>query len=351
VIFTMPYQISTNSVSASLRQSILKLQAEFAERSTEIATGKHKDVGLFLGRQSGSLVSLKSEQAYFETLIETNNLASLRLGTTQTLLDRIQDSAESVLNALIVNDGLPANAGALEAVGRSELNALIAAMNSSLQGIFLFAGINSDTKPVTDYFATGAVSKAAVDAAFQAAFGVTQDDANVAGISGTDMQDFLDGQFAALFEPSGWSANWSSAADETLTQQVTATQWVETSISANAEPFRKIAAAYTMLADLGTSKLGADALGAVTETAIDLLRSGIAGVTQLGTNAGFAQSSVRDATTQLSVQLDLFASQIGLLENVNPYEAASSITELQTQLEMSFALTARIQELSLAYYL
>lgn len=347
----MMYQISTQSISSSLRQSILKLQSELAARSTELSTGKHADNGLFLGAQSGTLVSLEAESSLLQAMIGTNETASTRLGTTQTVLEQLQTSAERQLNMLIANNSTAANAQMIEASGKAELEALIANLNSSLQGNFLFAGTNTSTKPITDYFGTSAASKQAVDNAFSATFGMSQSSPGVGSITGTDMQNFLDNQFASLFQGANWTSDWSSAADDTLTQRITGPQWVSTSVSANAIPFKDLARAYTMIADLGTENLGAEALRAVTGTAQNLLRSAIADLTQLRTSVGMVQSSIKDADNRLTIQTDLLATQVSKLDSVNTYEVATRLTELQTQIETSYSLTSRIQRLSLVNFL
>jgi flagellar hook-associated protein 3 FlgL len=49
--------------------------------------------------------------------------------------------------------------------------------------------------------------------------------------------------------------------------------------------------------------------------------------------------------------VDLFQNNISDLEGVDPYEAATRVSLLQQQIETSYALTARMQQLSLVKYL
>ena len=51
------------------------------------------------------------------------------------------------------------------------------------------------------------------------------------------------------------------------------------------------------------------------------------------------------------MQIDIIATHIGALEAVDPYEASTRVSTLMTQIETSYALTARIQRLSLLNYL
>lgn len=53
----------------------------------------------------------------------------------------------------------------------------------------------------------------------------------------------------------------------------------------------------------------------------------------------------------MNTQIDLFNRHIVDLEGVDPYEAANRVNDLLTHIQTSFALTARIQQLSLLNFL
>ncbi len=66
---------------------------------------------------------------------------------------------------------------------------------------------------------------------------------------------------------------------------------------------------------------------------------------------GIAQERVKNANGRMSIQIDIMTNQIGLLEGVDPYEAQTRVSALTTQVETAYAMTARIQNLSLLKYL
>ena len=345
--------VSTSAMASVQRQAILRAQAELSTTQKEITTGRRADVGLTLGGQTGQVVSLRQEHARIETLVTTNKLAGSRLETTQVSLDHLRGTANEFLGALVAVGKGTTGAQALQQSATAALKGLIGSLNSSAGGQYLFAGINSDTKPMTDYFAAPATaaSKQAVDGAFAAAFGVTQDDPGAAAISGTDMQAFLDGTFKALFDEPNWSATWSSASPQNIQSRISSTEVVDTSVNAGAQAMKKLAMAYTMVADLGGGKLNEQAFAAVAETATRLISEGIHEVTQLQGRVGSAQARIAQVNERMSMQSDLISKDIGALENVDPYEAATRVTTLMTQLETGYALTARIQRLSILNYL
>ncbi len=347
----MTTAISSQSIMSSLRLSVAKLQSEIVDRTKELSTGRHSDLGLSLGSRSGLLESLRSERSALQSTTNTNALVSGRLEATQSKLESLQASAQDMLNSLLASSATHAHAGTIRSAGENHLGSLISELNSTLGGDFLFAGIDTGTKPITVYGAPSSSPKQAVDAAFSATFGFAQSSPNVSGISGADMTTFLDTQFAALFQEPSWSDNWSTASDQELSDRISSTSTVRTSVSGNQTVFRQLAQAYTMLADLGTQDLGADAYTVVTNTAGDLLRSAIDGLTDLRADVGSVQSDVANANERMSLQMGILTTQVGNLQNVDIYEVTSRLTELQTQLEASYHLTTQLRELSLAHYL
>jgi len=343
--------ISTQSITTSMRQSILQMQSDLAANETEVSTGNYADIGLSLGATSGEDVSLQAQTSMLQTLTNTYQTVATRLSATQTTLSGLQTSAQKLLNSLLEGDGSNSNASTIQASGQNDLQGLISSLNSSLNGDYTFAGTNTGTQPITNYYATRAANKTAVDNAYLTAFGMSQTSSGVSTISGANMQSFLDTQFASLFQGTNWSTNWSSASSQTLTNQISESQTASTSVSANNPAFQQLAQAYTMVADLGTQNLNSSAYQAVSSTAQSLLTSAISNLTDLQANVGMVQTDVTNANNQMSVQSNILSTQIGNLESVNTYEVSTRITDLQTQIEDSYALTSQLAQLSLVKFL
>ncbi|HET7412807.1 MAG TPA: flagellin, partial [Pararhizobium sp.] len=66
---------------------------------------------------------------------------------------------------------------------------------------------------------------------------------------------------------------------------------------------------------------------------------------------GVAQARVKKANTALKNQTDIINTQIAGLTSVDKTEAITRVNTLMTQIEASYNLTARIQQLSLVNYL
>ncbi len=250
------------------------------------------------------------------------------------------------LSDLITAKGTPTT-NTIVGAARSALAGFISDANASDGHNYLFGGINSAVPPIAD-FDDGA--HAAVDAAFLAKFGISQDDPAVANISAADMADFLDNEFAQLFDDPDWGTTWSSASDEVISSRIGLNETVDTSVSANEPAMRKLAAVYTMVGYLAVGGLGSDARDAVLNKAIDLLGAAVGGLTDLGAAVGAVQNRVDDATEQLKVQQSTVEQQIDALEGVDPAEAKVRIDSLSTQIEMSYSLTAKLLQMSILNY-
>lgn len=348
----MSYLVSTYSSTASLRLTLGRLQVEMARRQQELATGRRADLAASLGAQAGRSYSIGDAIATISTIQSTNQLVSARLDLTQTSLDALAAAARGMRATLLAAQTDGGEPAAIVTQARNALSALIASLNSSDGGAFLFAGANAAVAPIANYFADPPpANKRALDAAFVAAFGFSQTDPAVAGITSTQMESFLSGRFRDLFSPAGWKADWSVAADEPLRSQVSISLVIESSVTANDHALRKLAEAYAMVGDLGAANMNGDAYRVVLRQAMQTIDSAIDHLTRTQARVGVMRGTVRNASETMNVQSAALQSQLHDLEAVEQTETAARINDLMTQIETSFTLTSRISQLNLARYL
>jgi flagellar hook-associated protein 3 FlgL len=352
--------ISSQSITGAMRQSILTMQTQLAQAEKEQATGRLADVGVSIGSQTRQTVSLRGQQSQLQAITDSNATVATRLSTTVQALTGIQETAQSFLNNLTSDHSNSTGPGVIQQQATNGLQALIAGLNTSLGGQYIFAGVNTDVKPVSDYFSNPpSASKQAVDAAFQTAFGMPQSSANVANITPAQMQSFLSGAFAQLFQPgaaagpgpsSNWS-DWSSASDKVVSNRISTSELVDTSVSANQPAMQQIAMAFTMVSDLGLQNMNPATQAVVLQSAAATTGGAVQGLTNLQANVGMTQQRITYANDQMSLQMNIMAEQDGNLENVDPYQTATRVNNLTTQIETAYQLTSQIQNLSLAKFL
>lgn len=343
--------ISTASMTAATRLSLAKTQLKLAEAQKEVTTGRHADVGANLGYKTGQTLSLRQDHARLKTIIDTNSVVSTRLSSTQAALKSLSDDAQLFVGQLIGARNADSGPTVVQNQAKAALTSFTNAINTAVDGAYLFSGINADVKPVADYFASPtSPNRQAVADAFFAAFGTTADDPANINIPAADMQAFLDGPFSDLFADPAWS-DWSAASDQNVKSRISTSELIETSTNANHLGVRKLAMAYAMVADLGMANLNEATYQAVVDGATRIAGEAVQDLATEQSRLGTAQERVKSADDRMSIQVDILANHIGLLEGVDPYEASTRVSALMTQVETAYAMTARIQNLSLLKYL
>lgn len=342
--------VSSLSVSQAMRYSTARTQADLTKALKEQDTGKVYDSGLVLGSRTAQTVSFARDLERLNGIVDSNGLVSARLKATQDALGYITGAAQEFLGVLTASASGDAAASVTRDSGRVALDTLTSLLNTSFDGQYIFAGINTDVKPMAG-FSAGSPAKLAFDAAFQAHFGFTQNDPQAADISAAQMDAFITAALEPQFLGAGWQANWSSATDQTIVSRIALNETTATSVSANHEGMQKLAMAAAAIGDLFDSNLGAAGRQALVDRAVGLVGEAIASIAELQSEIGVVEQRVTAASERMKMQADLFERSIVETEGVDPYEAASRVNDLLTHIETSYAITARIQQLSLLRFL
>lgn len=345
--------VSTASISEAMRYSVARTQVELTKAQKEVSTGRVADVGLALGSRTGQSISFTRDFARLQGIVDTNGLASARLTATQNALGDISEIAQSFMATLTNSVTGDASPVLTLTDAKGTLQSLTTQLNSSYNGEHLFAGINTDVKPINDFTAAGSPNRAAFDAGFLSYFGFAQSDPAAAGITALQMDDFLTTVIEPQFLGAGWQGTWSNATDEGITSRIALNETVETSVSANELGLRKVvmAAATVMAMFDSTSQVGDAARKQLLSRAVSLVGEGTANLANISARTGIVENRVKNASERINMQTDLLQRNIQELEGVDPYEASSRVSTLLQQIETSYALTARIHQLSLVKFL
>ncbi|WP_430513521.1 flagellar hook-associated family protein [Pannonibacter phragmitetus] len=345
-------RISTYSMADSSRSQLMRQTTLVDRLKQEMSSQRHYDIGLELGARTGEAVTVRSEFDRLKGTIDTNALLTSRLGVTQAAMDDVLNSAQEMLKTLVaVRDANGARIGG-QNMAQGNLKLLISRLNTESGGVYVFGGVNTGEAPLTDYFAQPAsASKAALDAAFLAEFGFSQSDPAAAGISAADMNTFLDGAFQTMFDDPAWGNNWSSATDELMKNTIAPGETVDTTVSANEKAFRQLASVYSMIGDLGATGLNDLAYKAILDKAISVLGDAVVGVTNAKGKLGLVEERVAETSERLKTQADILNKRVLTLEHIDPEETSVRLNTALTQLETSYAVSARMQKLSILNYL
>ena len=344
--------VSTKALNEANRSTVLDLQQRLLLAQKELSSGRLADVGKTLGARTTETVSFRVDVARLNMNIDTNASVSGRLSVTQQALQDMTTTGQNFINTLIASRNSDTGPAVAQNDAKAALSSLTDALNSTFAGGYIFGGENVNSQPIANYFGTPTpANRQAVADAFQTFFGFPQNDPQVANIVPSQMQTFIDGTFDALFEEPQWSTNWSSASDTNIQNRISNSEVVETSTNANEDAFRKLAKAYTMLADLGVQGMNSATFQVVVDSATKATGGALQDLAVEQGKLGTSQARVSSANTKMQAQVDLLTTQINGLETVDPYDAAVRVTSLQTQIETAYSLTARVQQLTILNYL
>jgi flagellar hook-associated protein 3 FlgL len=350
--------ISSLTVQNAMRLTISDAQKQLSDSQKEVTTGKYADVGTALGATTSSAVDLTSDSLRLQSLVSTNSIVETRLDSSQTALDTIASSAEKV-QQILVGLGNSQESITLSSAQKSVQDALdsfTSAANTSVNGEYLFSGVNTDVKPLADYNAVdsnGNISdaKQAFNTAFQAQFGMSPDDEGVSTISADDMTDFLENILEPMFTGSDWTTNWSSASEDTMTSRISKSETVQSSTTADSDGFRYMGLVSVIGSEMLAGNFSTETRSAMISKATAYSGLAVSGINDERTQLGLSQQRVKDANTSLGTQKDIIDTQLGNLTGVDAYEASTRINNLQSLIETSYTLTSRLQKLSLVNYL
>ena len=342
-------RVSTLNLSLLLRSSVMSAQGRLASAQTETVSGRYHDIGLALGARIGSDIRWRIRLEAIERQADGVKIAASRADFTQGTLGAVAELAASFMEVLTGARGSAAGQSTAGSAANSMLQTLTDLMNATYDGEFVFGGINSTSPPMSSF--AGGPAEMAVNAAFAAAFGFPPSDPAAAAISGAAMKFFLDGPFAALFTSPAWEIDWSAAGPGGVTTRLGPGLVVDASTTPAKAGIAKFAEALTMVFALGEGNLSQSAFEAIADKALLLAAAAQQSLGTEQTRLGLAQEQMSSALNRYDLQSGILKRDIVAVEGVDPYEAASRVNALMSQLEMSYTLTSKLIGLSLVKFI
>jgi len=343
--------ISSQAVSQALRYQMADMQQRLTEAQTELVTGKVADTGLALGAQTGQAISLSRDIDRMKGLVSSNALVGTRLTATQNALGQFANVAQAFMSTLVTDSTGTIDDSVIQSAAQTALSSATAALNTNVNGEYIFSGINTDAQAINDFNSGSPSPKQALDTAFDDYFHFSIDDPQAANITADQMNNFMDGLLTSQFQGTGWTTTWSKASDQPITNRISLNETAQTSLSANKEGVQKFMMAAAMLSDFSGGNLSGAARNAMVNRAVAFVGDTQTAITDQQSQIGLVQNRVSKANDQLNSQVNLLNTHLVSMEGVDQNEAATRISTLLNQIETSYTLTARLQKLSLVNYL
>ncbi|KQQ38179.1 hypothetical protein ASG19_03705 [Rhizobium sp. Leaf306] len=337
--------ISTLSVSQTMQLTVQNSQTEIAKLQKESVNGTYADTGLELGTRTSASLDYGRESSRLQAIIDSNSLTNQRMDSSQLAMEQMSDSGQTLLDSLVALSG-SSDKTSLQVsadTATSVLENFVSYANVSVNGEYLFSGINTDAAPLDDSFITDLKDDFNTQfSSFMSANGIS----SASDISSSQMATFLE-DYTSSFDWSGWT----NASDTKMTGRVSTSETVTTSTSLNADGFKNLVLGSLITSQLATAGLSADALNKVNATVTNLAGLSVSGIDAERSSMGLSQERVEKANTAMSAQMDIINTQLTDLVGVDTYDASVRLNTLLTQVETSYTITSKIQGLSLVNYL
>lgn len=337
--------ISTLSVSQTMQLTVQNSQTEIAKLQKESVNGTYADTGLELGTRTSASLDYGRESSRLQAIIDSNSLTNQRMDSSQLAMEQMSDSGQTLLDSLVALSG-SSDKTSLQVsadTATSVLENFVSYANVSVNGEYLFSGINTDAAPLDDSFITDLTDDFNTQfSSFMSANGIS----SASDISSSQMATFLE-DYTSSFDWSGWT----NASDTKMTGRVSTSETVTTSTSLNADGFKNLVLGSLITSQLATAGLSAGALNKVNATVTNLAGLSVSGIDAERSSMGLSQERVEKANTAMSAQMDIINTQLTDLVGVDTYDASVRLNTLLTQVETSYTITSKIQGLSLVNYL
>lgn len=345
--------VSSLSIQNAMRLTIQQAQTELMKRQEEVTTGRHADLGVALGAGTAQSLDLNRDILRLENLKSTNSIVTQRLSASQEALAKMSEAAQAAQNALIVLSGN--NSTEQLAIAKQEVDNALAILNSagntSFSGEAIFGGINTDVTPLADYnSAPASAAKTSFNTAltnFMTLNGI----ATMGDFTAAQMEDFITNTVEPMYTGAQWNTDWSSASDQNMTSRISATEVVQSSVNANSDGIRRFALGAVIASELMNAGITSEVRSVVSGAAIGYIGGSVAAIDAERSKLGISEARVKKSDVSIEAQVKILKTHVGDVEGIDAYEASTRVKALLAQVEASYTLTARIQQLSLVNFL
>lgn len=325
------------SQSYSMRQRNVALREQLAQYSEELATGQVADVRQVLNGNYSYLTDIERKMdiiagysvATAEATHFTNGM-QLAIGETSEL--------SRDLSATLITAGTSALGAARSDIAgeaRNALEAIVDRINTNVSGRFLFSGTATDQPPLPD-------AQVLLDAVRTAMAGAATP------------SDMMAAAQAWFDDPLGFATTVYQGTDDPLAPfALSSTDAVGLDLRATDPDIKRVLMLTAVSALAQDASFGLDVVQQTELFAItgQEMLSARDGVTSLGARIGFVEARIDAVATQNAAeQTSLSFAKAELLE-IDPFEAATRLEDVQFNLESLYVITARNAQLSLVNFI
>ncbi len=323
-----------------MRRHNVQLKMTMTQLTEEVVTGVKSDLGRAVGGDFTALAAIDRSLNTLDAYSRVTTEAQLFAGTMQTALDVIQTLATEIGPSLIsaATNSSPTLVATTTSDAVQRFEAAISALNTNVAGRYIFSGNAVDTKPL-----------ASADEILAALGTVIASETTAAGIVSA-----VETWFSA---PSG-SGGFGDLAYLGSTappgpMSVAEGEAVELNVTAENATIRDALMGFALAALVSAEMVpaGNDVRSELTEAAGERLVAADSNLTVLRAKIGAVEGRIADAEVENRNQSASLSLVRSALISADPYDTATALEAVNTQIETLYTLTSRLSALTLADYL
>jgi flagellar hook-associated protein 3 FlgL len=334
--------LSTLGQSNLIRSEFGNLQTDIQKLQSQIASGQKSDRLGDLGSQAPLDISLRNNTNVIDNFNSNIESLNIRTNVVDKSLNNIHDLAQTLQNLAFQSPTTDEARANLVSTARSTIDQVIQQLQASVDGRQLFGGVQTQTNPMVASTTLFPTVQTAVNAA-------------VAGLP-ANVPAAIQAAVAGIFAT---TANFYQGGVAHSPSQIDVGLTVDYSITGGDPAFQSIfQGLYTIAAlpqPVAPPATPPNITQADFDTAAQTAASQIAtGISQLETlieKNGRNQKLLTDTQSAHKGTLTVLSTQIDNIETVDIADATTRLTQLRTQLQASFSITADLKDLSLINFL
>ncbi|WP_342845112.1 flagellin [Sulfitobacter sp. AS59] len=317
-----------------LRHRNSDLKQQMARLTQELTTGQVADVRHAVKGNYSYLTEVERSLDVLNGYKMVTAEASIFASNIQTTLGRYQEVGEQLANSLVVSS-IGATSGGIGEEAKATVDTLVSVLNTRSAGRSIFGGTATDRSPTE----TSAVLLSELTTAMAGA---------------TNPADMFTAAEAWFNSPTGYDLAFYQGGSTALSDvRISGTEQVSFDIRATDPDLKKtlLFASVAAVADDPAFGLDEKQITEVYNRAGASLLGASDSLTSLRANVGVLEAQIDRTATRNAAEMSAMEYEKSALLQVDPYEAATKLEEVQFQLQSIYSVTVRMSKLSLANFL
>ncbi|SDF34458.1 flagellin [Limimaricola pyoseonensis] len=348
-MITMLRTLSTMQSNLNGRRQVADLSRQLQEAGQEATTGVKSDRYRALGSRAEGAMITRARQSRLEGFASSNATLDRRLEMIGRSLDDMRESLQTVLTLAAPNLGEQTVTGPqLQAAAEVALAQITGQVNRSYEGVSLFAGVENGVRALQPFDEQNPATGLSPRDVVAGVVGAGPGNAAAAATMADDLAAKFD---AAAPGPDSYAATFYNGAARNgdgkgLQARIDEEEILDYGVQADDPAFANLVRGLSMLAAVDVGDLSDETAQVWVNRAVEAMERGRDGLLSAETRIGAQRRHLESTMQAQDARLTLYRQQVNELEGADPYEAATRLTQLQTQLEASYAVTARLSKLS-----